>query len=207
MSDIFDEADDILNDIDSDISDHEIPESGGDSNFNESELQDIMAEIEGFEEESEENNKTAAKPEVIVHTRSKNNAQKSNVVAINAVDQVKKPNLQNEIDAELEMSLGEIKKEKTIIAQIEKTAPHLKTTASSEISFEAHGQMSLNLGFKIGDHEAQLVIDPVKGLTVSLSGVELCLNLEEGCKVTMLNGVKFTIPLTSPETSLKKKSA
>jgi len=67
--------------------------------------------------------------------------------------------------------------------------------------------MSLNLGFKVGAENAMLVIDPVKGLSVTMSGVELVLNHEEGCKVTMANGVKFTIPLTSPESSLKKKSA
>jgi hypothetical protein len=111
------------------------------------------------------------------------------------------------------MSLGEIKIEKSKSAQIINSPHHLAvpstppSSSTSEISLEARGQMALNLGFRIGDQEAQLVIDPEKGLTVSLSGVELCLNLEEGCKVTMSNGVKFTIPLTSPELSLKKKSA
>ncbi|MDD4972824.1 MAG: hypothetical protein PHY93_00655 [Bacteriovorax sp.] len=192
MSDIFDEVDDILSEVDSDTSGGEVSDFA-EKNFNESELQDIMAEIENLEKEFE----------------------------TDAVHEVKQTDLQNEIDQELEMSLKARDEERAPapiptptpeVLSFEKKSPssYIPTSAinsSSEISFEAHGQMNLNLGFKIGEESARLTIDPVKGLVVTMSGVELCINQEDGCKVTMDSGVKFTIPLTSSESALKKKSA
>ena len=186
MSDIFDEVDDILSDIDSETTEIEASDLA-EKNFNESELQDIMAEIENLEKEFE----------------------------TEAVQEVKKTDLQNEIDRELEMSMGQRDQEsvpapKVLSFEKKSTSSHIPTPAtssSSEISFEAHGQMNLNLGFKIGEESARLTIDPVRGLVVTMSGVELCINQEDGCKVTMDSGVKFTIPLTSSESALKKKSA
>lgn len=188
MSDIFDEVDDILSEVDSDTSEMEVSDFA-EKNFNESELQDIMAEIENLEKEFE----------------------------TDAVYEVKQTDLQNEIDHELEMSLKASDEESTPapapkVLSFEKKShsshiPISTTSSSSEISFEAHGQMNLNLEFKIGEESARLTIDPVKGLVVTMSGVELCINQEDGCKVTMDSGVKFTIPLTSSESALKKKSA
>lgn len=198
MSDIFDEVDDILSEVNvdsemEDFADIAVDSSDAEKNFNESELQDIMAEIENLEKEYETVEVKAAVAPIQAPT--------------------KQNDLQNEIDREIEMSM--IEKEE---ADLDMVAPKVlsfekKSTStsmpatSSEISFEAHGQMNLNLGFKIGDENAQLTIDPVKGLIVTMKGVELCINREEGCKVTMENGVKFTIPLTSAESNLKKKSA
>lgn len=207
MSDIFDEVDEILNEIDSEFDASEMTDAEDypeamedDKSFNESELMDIMAEIEGLEQEFE----TAEEVEAVVKPR---------------VPAVAKTELQNEIDRELEMSF--VEKEEEELAQ---AAPAVLTfekkptaqatqvvaaapAASSEISFEAHGQMNLNLGFKIGEESAKLTIDPVRGMVVTMSGVELRINQEDGCIVTMENGVKFTIPLTSSESNLKKKSA
>jgi hypothetical protein len=186
MSDIFDEVDDILSEVDSETSEMDVSDLA-EKNFNETELQDIMAEIENLEKEFE----------------------------TDAVQEVKKTDLQNEIDHELEMSMQERELEsapapKVLSFEKKSTTSYIPTPAtssSSEISFEAHGQMNLNLGFKIGEESARLTIDPVRGLVVTMSGVELCINQEDGCKVTMDTGVKFTIPLTSSESALKKKSA
>ena len=112
-------------------------------------------------------------------------------------------NLQESVEAPKDLPVAEILTfEKKIVP-----APSTSIKSNSEISFEAIGQMNLNLGFKIGDESAQLSIDPNKGLVVSMNGVQLCINQEEGCVVTMENGVKFTIPLTSSDSTLKKKSA
>ncbi len=207
MSDIFDEVDEILADVDVSADDSVIAEA--DSNFNESELQDIMAEIESlekeFEGESVETMEATAEPIVLP---------------------VKKTALQEEIEREIEMSM-EVSDEKKVdmvmdiadepivtpVAPVEEPKVlsfEKKSTSSvpgSEISFEATGSMTLNLGFKVGDESAKLTIDPVKGLLVTMNGVELCISSEEGCKVTMENGVKFTIPLTSAESTSKKKTA
>lgn len=208
MSDIFDEVDDILSEVDADLSGGESApveseESlDGEKNFNEAELQDIMAEIESLEKEFEAETETEVEPVVEMKAEP-------------VVEPVIKSDLQSEIDRELEMSIME--REEQVKAVPAKAAPvpkvlimEKKPTSpmpNSEISFEAHGSMNLNLGFKIGEENAKLIIDPVNGLVVSMSGVELCINQEHGCVVTMENGVKFTIPLTSEASSLKKKSA
>ncbi|MFA6238272.1 MAG: hypothetical protein WC635_13145 [Bacteriovorax sp.] len=171
MSDIFDEVDDILNEVNDDLNESSAPESvEAEKNFNESELQDIMAEIESLEKEFEE-----------------------------------------EVVAEEVTTKASIKEEKLkpvtgpTILPFDKKQPTIRS--GSEISFQANGQMNLNLEFKIGDEVATLSVDPVKGLIVTMSGVELCINQEEGCKVVMENGMNFTIPLTSSASNLKKKSA
>lgn len=204
MADIFDEVDDILADVDASV-DQAPGSEASDSNFNESELQDIMAEIESLEKDFE------AEP-----------AEEEAVIEVEA----KKTNLQEEIERELEMSLqsGEVTKEEvqasvvtqtvaetptptpTVLAFEKKSQP-VPSTVAPEISFEATGAMNLNLGFKIGEETAKLSIDPVKGMMVTMNGVELCINQEIGCTVTMENGVTFTIPLTSTNSTTKKKSA
>jgi hypothetical protein len=185
MSDIFDEVDDILSELDSTSSEMDMADSS-DNNFNETELQDIMAEFESLENEFE------------------------------TTPVLKSADLQDEIDRELAMAeamsepVVEATIEPTILAFEKKSTPTVSNSSSSsnsEISFEAHGQMNLNLVFKIGEENAKLVIDPVRGLIITMSGVELCINQEDGCKVTMDTGVKFTIPMNTYESSSKKKSA
>lgn len=190
MDDIFDDVDSIL---DGDVSSEEET-----TNFNESELHDIMSEIEDLEKEFES--------EDVPMT------------------------LQEQIDAELAMGMEEVTSEVSTVVEtapvaevvetkaqvlaFEKAAPvavvtntTTSTNTSSGVSFAAHGQMSLNLDFMVGQETAKLTIDPVKGLVVTLSGVELCISEDSGCTVSMENGMKFTIPLTSSANSTKKKSA
>lgn len=205
MGNNLDEVDDILSEGELGTSEMEASDLAEQS-FNEAELEDIMAEIENLEKEFEteaQTTETLAKPKVALMKET--------------VESIKPLNLQNEIDRELEMSL-EIKDEvkegmRTTVGSapkvlsFEKNSPSSNMPSSnSEISFEAHGQMNLNLGFRMGDEHAKLSIDPVKGLVIIMSGVELCINQEEGCKVTMDSGVKFTIPLTPSSSALKKKS-
>jgi hypothetical protein len=200
MSNIFDEVDDILSEVDSVTSEMESSDLV-EKNFNESELQDIMAEIESLEKEFE--------------------------TEVSLAPVAKGKSLQTEIDEELEESLQEknsvqapVKTAEPKVLAFEKkpmTSPMTSPTttnaspkekiSNSEISFSAQGQMNLNLEFAIGEEIAKLTIDPIKGLIVTMSGVELCINQSEGCNVTMDSGVKFTIPLTSSTPAIKKKSA
>lgn len=189
-------ADNIFDDVDA-ILDGEM--EGEDKNFNDSELQDIMAEIEDLEKEfvSEETPSGMS--------------------------------LQEKIDAELAMELAEVEEEELMeeteteastapvaeVLNFEKSAPATAktiapvtpTSSTSEVAFSAHGSMALNLDFKVGTESAKLTIDPVKGLIVTLSGVELCISEDSGCTVSMENGMKFTIPLSSQNNSHKKKAA
>lgn len=172
---IFDDVDDILN---GDMSDE-------DKSFNESELQDIMSEIEDLEKEF-------------------------------VTDESPVMSLQDKIEAEL---LSETQKEeittsakpvgetKAEILNFAKTPSPLSTPGTNDVAFEARGTMSLSLDFKVGTETAKLCIDPSKGLTVTVAGVELCIDEESGCTVKMDNGMKFTIPLSSAEKSLKKKAS
>jgi len=75
----------------------------------------------------------------------------------------------------------------------------LKTTAStpatSPVSLQAEGSMSLMMNFKIGDGDVKLFVNGNQGVTLSFEGVEVHMSEEEGCVVEMTNGVKFNIPL------------
>jgi hypothetical protein len=181
---IFDDVDAILSE---DIT------SDDDKNFNETELQDIMSEIENLEKEFDTTESDG--PETHM-------------------------SLQEQIDAELAMELeaaaikeAEEMEEESVASVIkpqvmsfDKPVP-TQIPKGSEVSFAAHGQMSFNLDFKVGSDTAKLVVDPVKGLMISVAGVEFCINEDSGCTVSMENGMKFTIPLSSHVNSVKKKAA
>lgn len=171
-------ADNIFDDVDAILSEDMTEE---DKNFNESELQDIMSEIEDLEKEF-------------------------------VAEEAPGMSLQEKIDAELAAEMADIVEDVKVKSEV---VPEVKplafdkpvTTAKSEVAFSAQGTMALSLDFKVGSESAKLWIDPVKGLMVTVSGVELCINEDSGCTVSMENGMKFTIPLSSPEKSLKKKAA
>jgi hypothetical protein len=183
MADIFDDVNEILGDD----SMHEEDEKS----FNESELQDIMSEIEDLEKEFETSESPAVSSPPPVSPKTSEES------------------LQHKIDRELQESLEEglsaKVSSKTDILSFDKMPSGM--SLKNEVAFAARGSMSLNLDFNIGHESAKLCIDPVKGLVVTLSGVQLCINEEEGCIVTMENGMKFTIPLSSWEKQPKKKSA
>jgi hypothetical protein len=211
---MFDDVDDILTD---DLSDD-------DKSFNEAELQDIMSEIEDLEKEfvnAEPHSKNLAEK-----IEADEIAQMSKRTSLDEVLTVKSQNVKDVMDTnfseemsseeenevEEEMDLGdivdaqEIAPIKTQILPFEKVTPKFKSK-DPEVTLDVKGQMSLNLDFKVGSESAKLSIDPLKGLSVTVSGVEIIIDDVTGCTVTMNNGMKFTIPLSSDEKSLKKKTA
>ena len=200
MSDIFDEVDDILNEVSGDMDAAQSVDSSmmmdTEKNFNESELQDIMAEIESLEKEFDTDEVILSAPVI--------EAPFQKIDPPSASDNEFEP-------SGLDVEKIQTKAKPKVLAFDKKVTSYAKTTTSpllsSEISFEALGHMSLNIAFKIGEEKAILKVDPEKGLMVTMAGVELCINEEEGCLVTMESGVKFTIPLTSSAASPKKKSA
>lgn len=201
MDDIFDDVDSIL---DGDVSEEET------TNFNESELHDIMSEIEDLEKEFEA-------VETPMTLQEKIDAE----LAMELDEVTETTPVMSDVETEVEAFeepmavVEEVVETKAQVLAFEKVAPvattptpvTTTTNTSSGVSFAAHGQMSLNLDFMVGQETAKLTIDPVKGLVVTLSGVELCISEDSGCTVSMENGMKFTIPLTSPANSTKKKSA
>jgi len=222
MTDIFDEVDDILNNVEDEGPAADLVDAADsvENNFNETELHNIIAEIENLEKDftadvniDEIQAEIEAEFAVVAKV-----AEIPKIIVSTTQIEAKKTELQMQIDQELEMALKGVSEAKEVAngpAMIKEVAAPKENSKvlsfekkpTPEISFEAQGQMNLNLAFKIGEEIAKLTIDPVKGLIITMSGVELSINEIDGCKVTMDSGVKFVIPLITAETALKKKSA
>lgn len=200
MDDIFDDVDSILDG--GAASDEET------ANFNEAELHDIMSEIEDLEKEFEAESTPMSLQEKI-DAELAMELEELNAVEVVEVDAVAVA-MEEMKEIQTNAQVLAFEKVTPVVAPVVATStPTVSTpvSSSSGVSFQAQGQMSLNLDFMVGQESAKLVIDPVKGLVVTLSGVELCINEDSGCTVSMDNGMKFTIPLSSQTNSLKKKSA
>lgn len=206
MTDIFDEVDEILGDVDSVVEEPTAVEA--DSNFNESELQDIMAEIESLEKDFESEPVIASAETPVKKTQLQEEIEREFAMSQEVSEEVKEELI---AQVETEMETETFDEEPKILSFEKKAEPIVTPVApmakSSEISFAAQGQMNLNLSFKVGEETATLSVDPVLGLVVTMKGVELCISEGEGCKVTMENGVNFTIPLTTAHSTSKKKAA
>ena len=169
--------------------------------FNDSELEDIMSEIENLEKEFVEDDESS--PEDLV------------------VSEVPTSELQEEIDKEVESISNEMDTVEEITSEAEVEIEEViepsnvvslpvsekKSTAGANMDFSASGSMDLNLNFKIGSETATLKVDGNKGLVVEMGGVEIQITESEGCTVTMEGGVNFNIPLTTSGESSKKKAA
>lgn len=206
-------ADNIFDDVDEML----MEEAGldEDKSFNDSELQDIMSEIEDLEKEFEAETATMTLQEQIDAEMMGATEEEAPIMEVEVEEEIEEE-AEVEMQMEAETEVEEVIATPTPVAKapeaqvlsFEKATPKTKPT-TAEVSFAAHGQMALNLDFKIGEESACLSIDPVKGLVVTLSGVELCINEDSGCTVSMENGMKFTIPLSAQakqDTSLKKKA-
>lgn len=187
-------ADSILDDVDEILGTESNEEE---KSFNESELEDIMSEIEDLEKEFVEETPTSLQEKIDAELEAE-------LEGIAHVEIVTEAELEEVFEEEAGAEV--LAFEKTAAPKTEVT-PIASAGQKSEVAFTAHGQMTLNLDFMVGTETAKLSIDPVKGLIVTLSGVELCINEDSGCTVSMENGMKFTIPLASPSVSTKKKSA
>ena len=190
--------DSIFDDVDAILSEDETHDE--DKNFNESELQDIMSEIENLEKEfaNEEHNDV---PETGMTLQEAIDAE---MMSMNAPTEVVEQEVHEEAEAVVMDLIKPSAVEKIMSTPVSTEIPK---SDKSEVSFQAHGQMSFNLDFKIGMDTAKLTVDPVKGLMVTVAGVEFCINEESGCTVSMENGMKFTIPLSNQMNSPKKKAA
>jgi hypothetical protein len=166
-----------------------------DNNFNDAELQDIMAEIEDLEKDFVGEDSAVVTPKSL-QEKIDEELEEIGKIQVSAVE------INEEIAEEITEEIPHMEVNNTVLAFEKKSEPN-----KSEVSFAAQGQMALKLDFLVGSEAAQLSIDPIKGLTVILSGVELCINEVSGCTVSMENGMKFTIPLSSQANSLKKKIA
>lgn len=67
-------------------------------------------------------------------------------------------------------------------------------SADHQVDFQGSGQMNFSMNFDVAGQTAHLEITE-QGLVVSLDGMHLSLNEENGCTVEMEGGVKFSVPM------------
>jgi hypothetical protein len=206
-------ADNLFDDVDDILGEEGVEASADEKSFNEAELQDIMSEIEDLEKEfsSDDNSlvKSKLSPESLQSELAELNEE--DFEDLDVTDAVEA--LESQMSVEQIETSEEIKAPvstapaKSTVLPFEKNQAGYMSKKNPEVTFEAQGQMTLALDFKVGQDNAKLTIDPVKGLSVAVSGVEIIIDDVSGCTVTMENGMTFTIPLSTAGKSLKKKAA
>jgi len=185
-------------------------EEAAEQSFNDSELKDIMSEIESLEKEFVEDGERSEEDLAVVSSE--------------------KTDLQNEIDKEVESMATEMSDdqddamadelisevEDEVVAEAEpvdnvvslpKAEKKVASSNGAAMDFSAAGTMDFNLNFNIGTEAATLKVDGDKGLCVEMGGVVIEITSEHGCTVTMDGGVNFNIPLTTSGNADKKKAA
>ena len=185
-------------------------EETAEQSFNDSELKDIMSEIESLEKEFVEDGERSEEDLAVVSSE--------------------KTDLQNEIDKEVESMATEMSDdqddamadelisevEDEVVAEAEpvdnvvslpKVEKKIASSNGAAMDFSAAGTMDFNLNFNIGTEAATLKVDGDKGLCVEMGGVVIEITSEHGCTVTMDGGVNFNIPLTTSGNAAKKKAA
>ena len=198
-------ADKLFDEVDEILSENLVDVGGDEKNFNEAELHDIMSEIEDLEKEFSSEDKGIVKSKLSSEVLESELAElgEEDFEGLDVIDssQVTKTAVPEE-----KVQLGAARDKPTVLP-FEKNQVGYMAQKNPEVTFEAQGQMTLALDFKVGQDSAKLTIDPVKGLSVSVSGVDIVIDDISGCTVTMENGMTFTIPLSTAGKSLKKKSA
>ncbi len=211
--------------------------------FNDSELLDIMQEIESLEREfassdevaesedlsiaadnvkktslqDEIDQELAASPEVaeadeIAEVEEQAGAEQEVAQASDSEEEQAAESFEEESFEELDQAEREMEEEQcasdNVVSMTPKAAPAPKYTSSTShssapMSFSAEGSMNLNLEFTLGGSIASLHVQGDEGVTFQMEGVTLTLHPEHGAQVTMANGVKFSVPLSTPNAAKK----
>lgn len=178
--------------------------------FNDSELLDIMQEIESLEREFASTDQADSEELAIAAQDVKKTSLQD------AIDQEMSSNLETSDSSEVEESFEELDQAEMEMAQ-EASAPNnvvafnhkptkaavASTGAKAPMSFSAEGSMNLALEFDLGETKATLHVNGDQGVTFEMDGVTFTLHPTEGCQVSMTNGVKFSVPVGSAS-ALKK---
>ncbi|MBH48038.1 MAG: hypothetical protein CME71_07690 [Halobacteriovorax sp.] len=90
--------------------------------------------------------------------------------------------------------------EQSNVVSMNKAKPkHSKSTSSD------NSNITMSMEFPIGEKVAQIGLNPEYGFSFSLDGVELTVDAENGCVMTLPGGMTFSFPVE--EKSKQKKSA
>ncbi|PIK16578.1 hypothetical protein [Halobacteriovorax sp. JY17] len=200
----------------------EAMEEIAEQSFNDSELKDIMSEIESLEKEFvEEGERTPEELAVVSSEKTNLQNEIDNEVASMASEMATEAtspeaSLEEFEDSEDDMMADELinEMEDDVVAEIADNVVTLPTSErkvstadGAAMDFSAEGTMNFNLNFKIGTEAATLKVDGEQGLCVEMGGVLIEITSEHGCTVTMDGGVNFNIPLTTSGNAAKKKAA
>lgn len=177
-----------------------------DGSFNENELQDIMNEIENLEKDFvEEQSSEPEVEEVKAESTESNNSDAdelqstidAEIAELNAITEVAQPEDSEEIEATDNVM--------SILQDAEATSS--PTYSGSPVELTCNGDMDFNMNFSLGENTANVKVNKDNGLSVELDGVSLTMNEITGCTITLPGGIKFTVPLTSENTSANKKAS
>ncbi len=162
----------------------------GEANFNDSELQDIMAEIESLEQdfssdEPEVEQEMTAEVEVEDDFSSELDDE---VVAEESFEEGPEDAPESEIFAEEECSVSEI-------------TPISKSSSQSPMEFHGAGVLDFNMTFPVGDQKANVKVEDGQ-VKVIVGEVSFSIS-EDGCFVEMAGGVQFSVPAPGHK-SIKK---
>ena len=170
----------------------------GEANFNDSELQDIMAEIESLEQdfsgdESEALQDIAAEADIEEEVSSDPvDEHEEEVVAEVEADE--------SFEEEPEDAAGpeSYTEEECSVSEI---TPISKGSSESPMEFHGAGVLDFNMSFPVGDQKANVKVEDGQ-VKVVLGDVSFSIT-EEGCFVEMAGGVQFSVPAPGHK-SIKK---
>ncbi len=155
--------------------------------FNEDELQDIMNEFESLEQEYKE------APEQVKEAKSA-----TPTVEVEEVSEVEDEGELNIVE-EISASEEETQHDNVVSMAAKKATTHSHHDATST------SNVSMSMEFPIGDQVAQIGLNPEYGFSFNMDGVELTIDAENGCVMTLPGGMTFTFPVQNK--SKHKKSA
>lgn len=163
--------------------------------FNEDELQDIMNEFESLEREFHEGDEPVQKSQAPVQAAT--------------TEVVEEAEAEVEIEDEGELSISAAHAPASANDNVVSMA-HAKSKAQpkakpSAPTINAASGVTMSLEFPIGDQVAQIGMSPEFGFSFNMDGVELTIDADNGCVMTLPGGMTFTIPANSVQKS--KKSA
>jgi hypothetical protein len=177
--------------------------------FNDSELQDIMEEIESLEKEF-----SGDSPEVAAQVPSDEpeghpEGHKDERTELQKAIDKEVDDLENEKSPDGPVSQNEEAEEDLFDDSDFSEHAHAEVTPISnhshhdEIQLKATGPMNLELNFPVGKQKANFKVLP-QGFEVELNGMVVHVDEKKGCHISMPGGAEFSLPLE--QSKVKKAS-
>lgn len=153
----------------------------GEANFNDSELQDIMAEIESLEQDYS-GDESEVEEEVLAEADTQEELSSEPV---------------NEDTQEVIAADDNLEKQ----SNVSEITPVASSSSESPMEFHGAGVLDFNMSFPVGDQKANVKVEDGQ-VKVVLGDVFFSIS-EEGCFVEMAGGVQFSVPAPGHK-SIKK---